>query len=97
MARSRADRYPDLPDFIFAEVRVRGLKAKRVLITGGARGIGGATAARFFHAGCGGGVLDGGRDRADEVDGAGTGAESEGVRGGSGIRIDADAARRVHG
>jgi NAD(P)-dependent dehydrogenase (short-subunit alcohol dehydrogenase family) len=57
MAPLRADRYPDLPDFIL-EARVRGLKAKRVLITGGASGIGAATAARFLDEGSAVCVLD---------------------------------------
>jgi NAD(P)-dependent dehydrogenase (short-subunit alcohol dehydrogenase family) len=57
MARLRADRYSDLPDFILEE-RVRGLEAKRVLITGGASGIGAATAARFLEEGSAVCVLD---------------------------------------
>jgi NAD(P)-dependent dehydrogenase (short-subunit alcohol dehydrogenase family) len=48
--------YPDLP--IPAEVRLRGLEAKRVLITGGASGIGAATAARFLEEGSVVSVLD---------------------------------------
>jgi NAD(P)-dependent dehydrogenase (short-subunit alcohol dehydrogenase family) len=57
MARLQADRYPDLPDF-FGGGCVRGLQGRRVLITGGASGIGAATAARFLQEGSAVCVLD---------------------------------------
>jgi len=43
---------------IFSEARLRGLEGKRVLITGGASGIGAATAARFLNEGSAVCVLD---------------------------------------
>jgi hypothetical protein len=48
MAGTRADRHPDLPDFLLWRCEC-GLKAKRAPITGGVRGTGAATAARFLE------------------------------------------------
>jgi len=42
----------------FAEVKMHGLRGKRVLVTGGASGIGAATAARFLQEGAAVSILD---------------------------------------
>ena len=46
---------------------MRGLKGKNVLVTGGASGIGQATAARFLEEGCAVCVLDRSREARERV------------------------------